>query len=113
MTTLLRGLGGVAALSLLVGILPAILGALYAARPTEAKLALMRPVSLAAIFAALCAFTSGVMHTFRNLSIGRITRDSPVVALGLAESMVPMFVAFGCLTIAWLCVASGMRRQTG
>ena len=29
---------------------------------------------------------------------------------GLAESVAGLFVAFGCLTIAWLLVAVGLRR---
>jgi hypothetical protein len=53
------------------------------------------------------------MHAFGNVGIGRITSDSPVVAAGLAESMMPMFVAFGCLTIAWPCAAAGRRRKAG
>jgi hypothetical protein len=32
------------------------------------------------------------------------------MAIGLAESLGTLFVAFGCLTVAWLCVALGMRR---
>jgi hypothetical protein len=34
-----------------------------------------------------------------------------IMALGAAESLVTLFVAFGCLTVAWLCVALGMRRD--
>ena len=29
----------------------------------------------------------------------------------LAESLVPIVVGFGCLTVAWLCVAMGMRKH--
>jgi hypothetical protein len=31
--------------------------------------------------------------------------------IGLAEAMVTLVVAFGCLTVGWLCVALGMTRQ--
>ena len=34
-----------------------------------------------------------------------------VMAIGAAESLVPMFVAFASLTVAWLLVAVGMGRQ--
>jgi hypothetical protein len=34
----------------------------------------------------------------------------PYSAAGLAESVAGLFVAFGCLTIAWLLVAVGLRR---
>ena len=33
-----------------------------------------------------------------------------VRARSIAEALVPVFVCFGCLTIAWLLVALGMRR---
>jgi hypothetical protein len=28
----------------------------------------------------------------------------------LAEAMIPSFVGFACLTVAWLCVAAAIRR---
>jgi hypothetical protein len=34
-----------------------------------------------------------------------------VVAAGLAETFVVPFVAFGCLSVAWLLVTVGMRKQ--
>jgi hypothetical protein len=33
------------------------------------------------------------------------------MAVGAAEALVTLFVSFGCLTVAWLCVALGMRRN--
>jgi hypothetical protein len=35
----------------------------------------------------------------------------PRITHGLSESITPMFVAFGFLTLAWLFVAIGMRRS--
>ena len=34
-----------------------------------------------------------------------------LVAMGLAESLFPLFFAFGCLTVAWLCVTLGLWRR--
>ena len=34
-----------------------------------------------------------------------------VIAIGAAESIVPLYVAFSCLMLAWLLVAAGMRRK--
>lgn len=34
-----------------------------------------------------------------------------VMAVGAAESLVPVFVGFASLTVAWLLVAVGMGRQ--
>ena len=38
----------------------------YVIRPTERKLALMRPLSLASIFAAVCSFTHGLATVLRR-----------------------------------------------
>ena len=38
--------------------------------------------------------------------------DWKIVAVGAAEAMVPLTLAFGALTFAWLCVAIGMRRNS-
>ena len=35
-----------------------------------------------------------------------------IAAVGAAESLVTLFVAFGSLTVGWLCVAIGYRRQS-
>jgi hypothetical protein len=34
----------------------------------------------------------------------------PAPAVLLAEAVVPSFVGFACLTVAWLCVAAAIRR---
>jgi len=102
--------GIVTLLSLVVVVAPMVMGIVYAWRPTEAKLALMRPLSLAALFAGLCGFSAGVI----NALIGGFTaagglNPGPFV-VGLAEGIVPLFVGFGCLTVAWIAVAVGLRR---
>jgi hypothetical protein len=99
-----------ALLSLVVGVLPMVLGVVYAVRPSESTLGLMRPVSLAALFASLCALWSGAI----NILVGIANTGGPVpwttVIVAAAETLVPMFVACGSLTIGWLCVAVGLRR---
>ena len=107
----LRQASIVALLSLLVGVLPLVAGAAYAIRPTEQRLALLRPVSLAGIFAALCGLLSGLVSVLRFIAVSETPVESRFIALALAEALVPLFVAFGCLTAAWLCVAAGLRRH--
>jgi len=103
----------VAKLGLFVGLAPLVLGVLYAIRPSERRLALMRPLSLAAIFAAICTTVVGMVGVITSLAarldLGAI--DLHRALPGLAESLVPVFVTFACLTVAWLCVALGMRSQ--
>jgi hypothetical protein len=84
----------------------------YAIKPTESRLALMRPLSLASIFAALCSWAAGLATVLSGLAAsGRGPIDWAAVSAGLAECMVPVFVAFGFLAVAWLLVAAGLRRQ--
>ena len=42
--------------------------------------------------------------------VGTIHR---VMAIGAAESLVPVLLGFACLTVAWLVVAIGMGRRSG
>lgn len=109
---MLQQAGIVAKLSLLLAIVPLGAGVVYAIRPTEAKLALMRPLFLAGLFGALTGTLAGLLNAlhFTAMTAGA-TIGSGVPLIGLSEAIVPLFVASGSLTVAWLCVALGMRRQ--
>jgi hypothetical protein len=108
---MLRQAGVLALLSLIIAILPLAAGVAYAVRPTEARLALLRPISLAGMFAGLAGFLAGVMSTLRGVWTAETPVPFRLIAVGLGESIVPLFVAFGCLTVAWLCAALGLRRH--
>lgn len=102
---------GIAALvSILVSSLPMLAGAAYMFRPTEQRLALMRPLSLAGIFAGLNGSSLGAINTLRGLWL-EPPRGGKFLAIASAESIVPLYVAFSCLMVAWLCVTVGMRRH--
>ena len=87
--------------------------AAYAWRPTEGKLTLMRPLSLASVFSAIGSLTAGMATILKGAAAtgtwgpGSYSR----LMLGCAEALIPMFAAFSFLAIAWLFVALGMRRQ--
>jgi hypothetical protein len=84
----------------------------YVFRPTERKLVLMRPVSLATIFATINGLLGGWIAVLGGIAA---TPDGhlPVsqVYLGIAESLTVGFVCFGLLAAAWLLVAVGMLRR--
>ena len=105
-------LGVFAKLSLLVGFGPLGLALAYVRRPAERTLALMRPVSLAAIFAAICGLVAGLMVILVGIAA---TLPRPVhvpsVYMGASEALVAPFVNFGLLAVAWLLVAIGMMRR--
>jgi hypothetical protein len=72
---------------------------------------LMRPLSLATIFAAVSGTTLGVLNVLLGMGKAETPAFSRVAAIGLSESLVPIFFGFGCLTAAWLCVALGLWRR--
>lgn len=110
--SILANAGIMALLSMAVSLAPMFMGITYAIRPSEARLALMRPLSLAGIFSALTGFCIGVMNSLVHIGNRPIPLGADRVWMfGLAESITSLFVGFGCLTIGWLCVALGMRRQ--
>jgi hypothetical protein len=101
-----------AKLSLLAGFGPPGLALAYVLRPAERTLALMRPVSLAAIFAAISGMVAGWTAILMGIAA---TLPRPVhvpnVYMGLSEALVPPFLNFGLLAAAWLLVAVGMMRR--
>ena len=101
-----------ALLSLVVAIVPMVMGVVYAVRPTDTRLALMRPLSLASLFAGLGGTLLGFINILKSLSMSLPSVRYDNVMIGAAEALIPTFVAFGCLTVGWLCVAFGVTRQT-
>jgi len=59
----------------------------------------------------LCTLVSGLAAVCRGISNSPGIVNRGRVAGGLAEMLIPMFLAFACLTVGWLAVVVGMRRQ--
>ena len=111
---MLRNASLFARLTLILGVVPLVMAVVYASRPTEGNLALMRPLSLAGLFAAIAGTLSGVINVLRLFWTREPTAETyRVMAVGAAESLVPVLVGFACLTAAWLVVAIGMGRRSG
>ena len=102
-----------ALLAMLVSLTPMVMGLVYAFSPTERRLALMRPLSLAGIFAAAANICLGLVNAL--VYVGRVGPSDAaplaIVSQGIAEALVMPFIAFASLTIGWLGVAIGMRRH--
>jgi hypothetical protein len=111
MSDLLRHASIVALVSMFMGVVPLTMGIIYAVWPTEQRLALMRPLSLATIFAAVSGTALGLLNVFRYMGMNDAPAVSRIAFIGLAESLVCLLTGFGCLTVAWLCVALGMWRR--
>jgi hypothetical protein len=103
-----------AIIALLVSVTPMLTGVLFAIRPTERRLALMRPLTMAGIFAAMANVFLGLVNALVYLARTGASDPAPFARAmqALAETAVMPFIAFACLTVGWLCVAIGMRRTT-
>jgi hypothetical protein len=101
----------VALASMFMGVVPLAMGIVYVLWPTEQRLSLMRPLSLATIFAALSGSFVGVVNVLVMVGRSQAPAFPQVAWFGFAEALVPIFVGFGCLTVAWLCVAVGLWRR--
>jgi hypothetical protein len=107
----LANAGIMALASMFVGVLPLTMGIVYAIWPNEERLTLMRTLSLATVFAAVAGVAVGFINELRFISRSETFTFSSQVAIGIAESLVPLFFGFGCLTAAWLCVTLGLWRR--
>ena len=103
--------GLMALASMFVGVLPLTTGIIYAIWPNDERLMLTRTLSLATVFAAVAGVAVGFINELRFISRSETVTFSQQVASGVAESLVPLFFGFGCLTVAWLCVAVGLWRR--
>jgi hypothetical protein len=106
----LRGASYAAILGLIIALTPALAGAYFAIRPSERLLAYMRPLTLAGIFAALCTMSLGI--TNGAIALLRTPEFNLKMLLGgLSEVFAVGAISFAFLTVAWVCVAIGMRRH--
>jgi hypothetical protein len=109
---LLRELSLFGQLTMVVAVGAFGLAVAYVLRPTEQKLVLMRPVSLASIFATLSGLLGGWIAVLGGVAAapdGSLPTRS--MYLGIAESLAVGFVSFGLLAAAWLLVAMGVLRR--
>jgi hypothetical protein len=88
-----------------------VVGAMFAFRPSEKLLALMRPLTLAAVFTAISNTCLGFANTFLYWSRHPEPVPLNLISAQLADTTVVPFVSFGCLAVAWLFVTIGTRRQ--
>ncbi len=108
----IRNLGLAGLFGLFITALPMLVGLAYAVRPSERLLAMMRPLSLAGIFAATANVFLGVTNELVWVSRNNLgSLFDPRLAAGSAEVAVLGFASFVFLTIGWLAVAVGMRKM--
>jgi hypothetical protein len=111
----MRGLAGASFASLfglLICTVPMVAGAWFAFRPSERLLALMRPLTLGAVFSALCSFVLAIANGFIAISMmsGLDLPGVRVVGAVFMEGLAPVVASFASLAVAWFLVAIGMRK---
>lgn len=111
----MSGLSGASYASLLglaICMTPVLAGVWFAFRPAERLLAIMRPLTLGALFAALCGFVLALANGFS--AINRMpaldAQSVQIVGAVFMEGLAPVVASFACLAAAWLLVAVGMRK---
>jgi hypothetical protein len=101
-----------AKLTIVVAIVAFGLAVTYAIRPAEQTLVLMRPISLASIFASVSGLLGGWIAVLASVPAAP-DGHLPVAIFyrGIAESLTVGVASFGLLAAAWMLVAVGLLRR--
>ena len=98
-------------LGLLLCMVPLVAGVWYAFRPSERLLALMRPLTVGAVFSAICSFILALANGCVDISMSNLDPQAiRLVAAGFTERLAPVMASFASLAAAWFFVTIGMRR---
>lgn len=85
---------------------------LYSRHPDDARMAVIRTLSLATLFASLNGFAVGVGTTLHYVAKNPGSPgDAPLLVMqGISESLSNIALGFSLLVITWLLAAVGARR---
>jgi F0F1-type ATP synthase membrane subunit c/vacuolar-type H+-ATPase subunit K len=97
----------------LFGLICLVTAALFAWRPDEGRLAVLKAMSLATGFSMLGGFVAGVAKSLDGCA--RLPPDKrdlwPMFAIkGISEASALLILGLALLTLTWLVVAIGLRR---
>ena len=86
--------------------------AMFARKPDERRMSMIRSLTWATIFSTTTAFASNLSMVFYTVP-GKFA-DAPdpylVAMQGMAESLAPVIMGSAFLTLTWLVASVGMRR---
>ena len=85
----------------------------FAIRPSETKLTVLRPLSLALAFSPVGMLCAGSANTLAFASNTGFADPHTLQMLlgGLAEAMLPGAIAYSILAVAWALAAVGFHRM--
>lgn len=87
------------------------LGVRFAIAADARRLAMLRGLTWAQVFAVGSGVASNVLAVMWN--VGRTTDDEPVlprILIGLGEALTPAVLGLSMLTITWILITFGLRR---
>lgn len=99
-------------LGMIISAAPMVAGFAFALRPSAARLALVRALTLVGVFVTCANLLLGAVNHLIYLS--QQSPAAPVlpgdVSMSAAEILVIPFIGFAFLTVAWIGVAVGLRK---
>lgn len=103
----------------IVGLVTLVTAIRFAFRPQERLLAILRALSAATVFASLTGFLAGATNGLVALNrwlahapdVAPRAEFWPKVVTHFAEMPIPLVLGFALLSVVWLLVAVGLRRQ--
>lgn len=99
---------------LIYGLVTLVAAGFFAARPEEAKIAFIRAMSTATVFATLGGVASCLGAVFAHIPNNEELAKSPklhlIVMVGIGESLAPAILGFVILSLVWVVTAAGVRR---
>lgn len=98
---------------LAIGLPLIVVAARFAWSASPQRLALVRALTVALVFAALAGVTSDLMSVAKHVAGNDewLKEPLPYLLEGFGESMTPAILAGSLATIAWILVAFGVRRM--
>lgn len=86
----------------------------FAVRADLKKLALVRAMTLATVFAILTGVLTNILAVARHVAADEVLMRGDglgaILVIGVGESITPAILGFAALVIVWLIVAAGTRR---
>lgn len=99
---------------LAVGVATLATAVMFARRPDERRMTLIRSLTWATVFAMLTALSSNVAAVMFKVPAHPEWSHSPdvhlIVMTGLGEALTPVMVGSAFLTLTWIVTAVGIRR---
>ena len=86
----------------------------FAIRPTERKLAILRPLALSLVFALLAITLAGFANltvALKRVSFPEGKESVSLLLSGLSEGLIPGILGFAVLAVSWALAAFGLKRQ--